>query len=350
LDEAKIFKNVYDCHMSVNEEMDLFKTFDEFVERWKHFVITSHVDPDADATGSEYGLYHALLKRNKSAVILNATEPDPKFTYFQTEDVFHTIHQMQFLPKDDFALIIVDTGDIDHIGHIADLILPKAKEVFIIDHHNVGSAKDLYPSIVVSERAATAEIIYELYRHWNLDISTDVAFGLFTGMVFDTGSFIYPKTSKRTFEIAQYLMDLGVKPKEVHSQLYERLTPERLKLLADVQSGMELISDNKIAIQSLTQETLKRTGATMADADNMINYPLKCTTVVVSVFFKELEDGTTKISLRSKGNFDVGQFAQVWGGGGHINAAGFAWKEGIDQTKIKVIKNLCEYIKQFEKT
>ncbi len=328
-----------------NEEL-LFQHFNEFLDHWDSFILTSHREPDADATGSEYGLYHALRQLNKSVVILNSDQPESKFTYFQTEEVFHTIADTWRLPQDDFAVIVLDTGDIDHIGIAAEILFPRAKGVFFIDHHNIGKAKDLYPSLVAPDRAATSELIYEFYVNRGLEITTDVAFALFTGLVFDTGSFVYPKTSTKTFAIAQKLMELGVKPKEVHSQLYEQLTPERLKLLAEVQAGMELILDDKIAVQTVTQDILHRTGATMSDSDNMINYPLKCKSVLVSIFFKELDKDSIKVSLRSKGNYDVGAFAQMWNGGGHSNAAGFQSNEGLDQLKPKVLSKLCEFVQK----
>lgn len=322
--------------------------FDAFVRKWDRFVLTSHKEPDADATGSEYGLYHALRALGKSAVIINQDRPETKFIYYQTENVFFTLDDTSLIPDGDFAIVVLDTGDLDHIGRVVDVLFPKAREVFFIDHHNFGRAANTFPSLIDADRAATAEIVYELYQHWNLPIRTDVAFALFTGLVFDTGSFIYPKTSTRSFAIAKNLMELGVKPKEVHTQLYEQLTPERLKLLAEVQSGMELILDDRIAVQTVTQAILNRTGATLADSDNMINYPLKCKSVVVSVFFKELEDAMVKVSLRSKPPYDVGIFAQSWGGGGHSTASGFVCAAGLDQVKPKVLNRLCEFVRSHD--
>lgn len=333
--------------MSTGSLEEQYRAFDAFVLRWDTLVLTSHKAPDADATGSEYGLLKALSRRGKKAVILNSDEPEAKFTYFQTEPLFHTLAETELLPRGEFGLIIVDTGDLDHLGAAAEVLIPRSKEVFVIDHHNVGRAWQIYPALVDVNAAATAEIVYEIYQRWGLDIPTDVAFALFTGLVFDTGSFVYPKTSEKTFAIAKHLMELGVRPKEVHSQLYEQLTPQRLMLLAEVQAGFELLENSAIAVQTVTQEILKRTGASLADTDNMINYPLKCTTVKISVFFKELENGTTKVSLRSKMPYDVGKFAHEWGGGGHINASGFTHPEGLAQTKEKVLQSLREFLHSY---
>lgn len=344
--EGKIIKNMYYETMDSQVRGLLFKNFNDFLARWDTFVLTSHREPDADATGSEYGMYHALRQLGKKAVILNSDRPESKFTYFQTEEVFFTVDDSSKIPQNDFAVIVLDTGDVDHIGIAYEVLFPKAKEVFFIDHHNIGKAKERYQALVDPNRAATSEIIYEFYQECGLEITTDVAFGLFTGLVFDTGSFIYPKTSTQTFAIAQKLMELGVKPKEVHTQLYEQLTPERLKLLAEVQANMKLILEDKIAVQTVTQDILRRTGASLADSDNMINYPLKCKSVVVSIFFKELSSNSVKVSLRSKSNYDVGAFAQTWGGGGHSNAAGFEINDGLEQLKPKVLSKLCEFVQQ----
>lgn len=319
-----------------------FEEFDSFIQRWENFVITSHHEPDADATGSEYALLYALQEKGKKAKIINPDPPDPRFTYYKERDVFHTLGNSFSKDIKDFALIMVDNSDFDHMGAGKTELVPYAKDIFIIDHHN--TRKDILNSYIDPTSAATTEILFRLFEHWKLEIPPDVAWGLFTGLVFDTGSFVYPKTTGASFQMAETLLSLGVKPKEVHSQLYEKMTPQKLRLLAEVQAGFEILYKDQIAFQTLTKEILKKTGAESSDSDNMINYPLKCSSVVISVFFREIPDGTVKVSLRSKGNLDMATFAQSFGGGGHTNAAGFTVQEGLEQIKQRVLNDLTQLL------
>lgn len=317
-----------------------FHHLETFVDAWDNFIITSHHEPDGDATGTEYALLHLLETKGKTARILNPDPPDSRFTYFQKREVFHHLEESPAPSKEKFALIIVDTSDIDHLGRSKTDLIPLAADIFVIDHHNSTGNFSKEKMFIDPNAAATTEIVYLLYKKWKVQIPEDVAWALFTGLVFDTGSFVYPKTSASSFQMAQELLEKGVRPKEVHSQLYERMTSQKLRLLAEVQSGFEVLAEERLAVQAVTQKMLQKTGAEMADSDNMINYPLKCSSIKVSAFFREEADGQTKVSLRSKGGVDMAAFASEWGGGGHTNAAGFTVAEGLEQLKPKVVKKL----------
>lgn len=303
--------------------MSLQKVVD-YITKNDNFLIASHVDPDGDATGSEFALAEILRLKGKNALILNGDKASSKFTFFDKTKIIGSLAEGRPTPENlaNWNLIIVDTSDLGHTGSVKNQIIPFVKSVFIIDHHTAPKMNQSLTYIDESA-SATCEIMYLLYEACGLTPSLDAGRAIFTGIVYDTGSFIYPKTSARTFEVARKLTTLGVIPKEIHSELYETIEPARMKLLARVQSSMEMVFHNQIAWQVLTKAMLKETGASYEDSENFINYPLKCNTVRVSVFFKEMENGLYKCSLRSKGNIDVSSIAISLGGGGHRNAAGY---------------------------
>lgn len=326
------------------------KNLEQFIKKHERFVLTAHVDPDADATGAEFAMLRLLQRLGKKAVIFNHNLPDSKYCFYDSEGSFHSL-ETEGLPPDlaPFALIILDTGDLNHIGLAHDLLYKKSLEAFIVDHHSIGMLPDC--GLLIDETAsATCQIIYDFYQHMAMEPELPEAQGLYTGIVFDSGGFIYPKTSPRTFEVARNLVLLGVKPKEIHSNLYEQIPASRMRLLAKVQSTMEIHFMDQIALQSMTMAMVQESLATYNDSESFVNYPLKCHSIKVSVLFKETEQRKIKCSLRSKGGIDVAAISLPYGGGGHRNAAGFLWNGTLDQIRLKLLESLEIAILEDSKT
>lgn len=316
------------------------KNFKDFVGRYNQFILTAHLDPDADAAGAEYALLKTLHALGKRAVIFNSNNPEEKYLFFDKENSFHALESEGFPPDlEPFALIICDTSDLAHIGLAHDLLYKKALETFIIDHHTIGILPDCH-CLVDESAAATCQIVYDLMEYLKVPQQVDTAQALYTGIVYDSGGFIYPKTSPHTFEVAKKLVEAGVRPKEIHSNLYEQIPATKMRLLAKVQSTMEILFNDSVAIQTMSMSMLRDSGASYADADAFVNYPLKCNSIKVSAFFKETEQGKTKCSLRSKGDIDVAKIVLPYGGGGHRNAAGFLWNGSLEQIRRLVLESV----------
>ena len=295
-----------------------------FLKDHDNYLLLSHCDPDGDAVGSELGLLAVLRALGKRVFILNSDACPLKFRTFDPDGDLHSLEDGDPIPEDLnlMTLILIDTSDFQHTGRAKDLILPFGREVLIIDHHTP-PAHLTCNAYIDDTAAASSQIVFQLAEALGLTLDLTAANGLFMGIVFDTGSFIYPKTTTRTFQAAQKLVEWGVRPKEIHSALFETIEPSRMRLLAKVQSTLRLLHDDRTALQTMTSDMLIATGATTEDSENFINYPLKCSTVSVSMFLKEVSPGFYRCSLRSKGSVDVSGLAQSHGGGGHKTAAGF---------------------------
>ena len=302
-------------------------TFDElhqYLLTHDDFLLISHADPDGDAIGCQVGLYEILTKIGKNVLILNSDEHEEKYRGFDLEGVVHNLASGAPVPPDlsSRILILMDTSDYQHTHLAKDLLLPFGKEVLIIDHHTPPAQ---WPKLAYIDdtAAAASQIVFQLAQKFGVELSKGAAAALFMGIVYDTGSFIYPKTSPQTFDTAKQLVELGVKPIEVHSALYETIEPSKMKLLAKVQATMQLWHSDRTAFQLVTQDMLLATESEMESSENFINYPLKCTSVLVSVLIKEMTPGKFRCSLRSKGIVDISGLALSHGGGGHRTAAGF---------------------------
>jgi len=289
-----------------------------------NYLILSHADPDGDAVGSQVGLLAVLRGIGKQAFILNSDGCPHKLRVFDPDGDLHSLEDGDPVPADlgQKTLILIDTSDFQHTRRAKEVLLPFGREVVIIDHHTP-PAQLPCPAYIDDTAAAASQIVFQLAGALGYTPDEVCANALFMGIVFDTGSFIYPKTTAETFDAARKLVDLGVKPKDIHSALYETIEPSRMRLSALVQGSLEMHHDDRTAFQRLTQPMLEQTRASADEAENFINYPLKCTTVLVSVFLKEVQPGFFRCSLRSKGTVDVSVLALAHGGGGHKTAAGF---------------------------
>lgn len=269
-----------------------------------------------------------LGQLGKRVEILNGDDCPAKFRAFDPRGALKSLEAGDPIPDDlgRKTLILIDTSDFHHTGRARDNLLPLGRQVLIIDHHTPPHQLPC-PAFIDDTASASSQIVFSLAEALGLTLEKGSAEALFMGIVFDTGSFIYPKTTAATFYAAQRLVEWGVRPKEIHSALYETIDPSRMRLLAKVQATMAFHHHERTAIQWMTQDMLTASGATPEDSENFINYPLKCTSVQVSVFVKEVKPGFFRCSLRSKGSVDVSALALAHGGGGHRTAAGFPCPE-----------------------
>ena len=316
----------------------------DFLTRTQRFIITAHETPDGDAIGSECAMRRALRSMGKEAMILNADPTPRKFAFLDTDRVVQVLERADQLPPDleDYSLLILDTNDVQNIGQIATLVLPRVREHFIIDHHE--NEEDLLSGNLIKKNASsTSEVIYQILKEMRVEIDFATAEALYTGILFDTGCFIYPKTTALTFGIARELVVKGVEPNVVYAHVYESNSISALILHSRVLATLELVFSGHVSILTMRRQMITDSGANYEEADQLINIPLKSEDIRVSVFFKENADGLLRCSLRSKGAINVAEIAQSFGGGGHATAAGFKCRESLDATKHIVLEKLRKY-------
>ena len=317
----------------------------DFLQRTSRFIITAHETPDGDAIGSECAMLRALRSMGKEAVILNADPTPRKLAYLDGDGIVGVLENESTLPPDigDYSLLMLDTNDIHNIGPVAALVLPRVREHYIIDHHERDRDDVLGGNFIQKGASSTCEIIYQILRQMGVAIDLPIAQALYTGIVYDTGCFIYPKTTALTFEIARDLVALGVQPNFVYARLYESNSVSALVLQSRVLSTLELEYSDHVSILTLRRQMILDSGANYEEADQLINIPLKSEDVRVSVFFKENLEGLLRCSLRSKGNINVAEIAQRFEGGGHKTAAGFKCRDSIEATKKIILDALRKY-------
>lgn len=307
----------------------------EAINRSKKIGITCHVSPDGDALGSSLALMQGLLKLNKEVYIMSKEGLPETFEYLPFSDEVNK--NINCILANTDTIIVLDCGNVYRIN--SNLELSNRDYTLInIDHH---LSNDLYGDInyINTDAAAVAEIIYEIFNIMNIEIDADIATCLYTSLVTDTGSFKHSNTTDLTHKIAGQLINVGIDFSQIHRNIFENVKYSRIKLQGRVIENMYLIHDEKTCIMELTQKMLDEFGINNGDSSDIISLGTKIDTVEVAVLFKETEEGV-KVSLRSKNIVDVRKFAEKFGGGGHVRAAGFASEKSLEEIKKIIIKDI----------
>jgi len=314
-----------------------------FIERHNLFILTTHDPADADGLGAQQVFACILRGLEKRFRIINSSPVPEQFGFMDKQGIIEQLDAQKHdaLPEQ-AAVIMLDTADLHNIGLMRDLVC-RAKDVFIIDHHEVISSSH-FPGICDPKAASTCELTVELAVEMGITLDLHTAFAAYTGMVYDTGFFAYQKTSPRSFRAAITLLELGVKPTEVYQELRENTSLRSLLLQKRAFASLEIHCGGRVASQMLRLEDFANTGAINDDADGFVNAPMRVREILVSVMVKESKKGKVKCSMRSKGNIDVSKIAHDFGGGGHINASGFNSDLNVDQTLALALAKITAYL------
>ena len=311
------------------------------IGRCDSFILTTHDPADADGLGAQMVMACIIRGLGKRVRIINAGPMPEHFRFMDGSGIVEQWDRDEHgaLPEQ-FALIIMDTADENHIGQMREFI-GRAREVFVVDHHEPKPGAALKGIYDVSA-ASTCEMAVELAKATGTAIDPEAAFAAYVGIVYDTGFFAYHKVGQRTFQAALELLQLGVNPNEAYLRLCENIPVRALRLQQKALSGLTLHCGNKVAVQVLRREDFAEAGALSEDTDGFVNFPLKARGVVVSFMIKETPEGKVCCSLRSKGAMNVARIAGEMGGGGHVNASGFRSTFGLDETVAKTLAKIAE--------
>ncbi|MDR1976473.1 MAG: bifunctional oligoribonuclease/PAP phosphatase NrnA [Campylobacteraceae bacterium] len=295
----------------------MFKAVWQAIENAQNIVLVSHINPDCDTLGCTLALYDVLQKSDKNVFLFNATENLPRKLRFMP--YFNEIRST--LPSKFDAVVVCDCARFDRTGLDIDAIKKEAK-IINIDHHLTNSDfGDV--NLVISPSASASIVVYEMLKRNGITPSSKAASCLYTGTIDDTGFFAYGTMNASTFSDMAELVTLGADPVLISKQLKQSVPLARFRLKEYVARSFDLLRNGMVGLVFIWQEDLKRTGAKREDTEDIINLIRDIVSVEMAVMILEEEDGSFKVSLRSKNYLDVSKIALKFGGGGHFGAAGF---------------------------
>ncbi len=322
-----------------------FETLKNIIEDNNTFLLTTHVNPDADAIGSEIAMYRILKSLRKDVYIINHSDTPYNLEFFDTENIIRIFdekkHEQLFDEAD--VLIALDFNSANRVVSMQKFFEEFKGIKLCIDHHpNPENFVNHY--FVDDSYAATGHIIYDFIKQTKLvDLSYEIAYPLYAAIMTDTGSFRFQKTSSQLHGIISELLETGVDPGEVYDKIYDQSKISKIKLLGRTLDTLKLIDSDRIGYMYIMQGTFKELGALESDTENFVNYPLSIENVLLSLLFIELKDGF-KVSFRSKGNIPVNEIAANFGGGGHTNASGARFHSSI---MIDEMPNILNFTREF---
>lgn len=308
----------------------------------KKIAIIPHRGPDGDAMGSTLALYHFLLKQNHQPIVVAPNE-FPDFLAWlpgsETVKIYEKDKDNCTAILEDAELVFtLDFNAFHRTGEMETVLEQLTAPFIMIDHHQ---KPDDYAAVMYSDTqfGSTCEMIYNFISFLDQKASIDktIATCIYTGILTDSGSFRFPKTTGNTHRIVAELIDLGVENTVIPTQLFDNSSYDRLQLLGRALQNMKVIAEKQTSYITLTQAELNEFNFVKGDTEGIVNYGLSIKGIIFSaIFIENQEEKIIKISFRSQGSFDVNEFARNhFNGGGHINAAGGKSEESLSDTVAK---------------
>ncbi len=326
------------------------KQLKEILANPKKIVIIPHRNPDGDAIGSCLALWHVLKKLNHEVTVIAPNEIPDFIAWMPGVDEILYFERQTDISKqiinDAEVIFTLDFNALHRTGDLMEVFLSTLnKKYILIDHHQ---APESYAEIIFSDVnfGSTCELLYVILKKSDLNqyINKECATCLYTGIVTDSGSFKFVKTTSNTHRVVAELIDLGVDNPEVHIALFNNNSLNKLQLLGQALQNIRVLPQHKTAYITLSQQELSRHLHKKGDTEGIVNYALSIKDInLAAIFIENKDEGIIKISFRSEGNVDVNEFARKYfNGGGHINAAGgksFDSLENTTQKFVDIIKN-----------
>ncbi|MDQ6655799.1 MAG: bifunctional oligoribonuclease/PAP phosphatase NrnA [Verrucomicrobiota bacterium] len=302
-------------------------------------VVLSHVRPDGDAFGSQLAMALSLRELGKTVSVWSDEGMLEKYAFMPGSEL------LTLTPEGgaDFDLAVaLDTAVQNRLGTAGESV--RASQWINIYHHPTNPR---YGDLVYIDPTApaTGQILFELLSAAELPINNAIAENLFVAISTDTGSFQYPNTTARTFEIGAELLKCGVEVGRVSQLLYETYPRRRIELLRELLGTMRFEADGQVASFSLSLAVAAALGAKPEDNEGLIDHLRAIEGVIVAVFFEELPEGKVRVSMRSKtAAVDVAAICQQFGGGGHKLAAGARVRGTLAEVEKRVMETICNVI------
>ena len=307
-----------------------------FTRDHHRFAITSHARPDGDSIGSQLGLGLALEALGKTVTIVNA-DPVPRiYRWLPGADRVRIADRLEGRWE---AVYVLECNDLRRPG-VRNL---DRYPVVNIDHHARTEAFGTF-NWVDSGAAAVAEMVYRLLLELEVDVTPAIATNLYVAILTDTGSFRFSNTHAGTFHTVARLTEAGADPGWIAQQVYMNRPRSRVGLLVRVLDTLEIHPSGKIASIYLSQAMLTEAGATEEDAEGLVNYALGLEDIRMAALIRQDKEGRIRVSLRSKGDYDVGFVASRLGGGGHRNAAGVKMEGDTGRVSAEIVDCLAELL------
>jgi phosphoesterase RecJ-like protein len=292
-------------------------------------LILTHQDPDFDAVGSSLAWYKMLTLHDIPATIYIADDIKNNFSFLPNANLI----KGGMIRADQFdTILVLDSSDSSRVKRWNDLTFSEESVTVInIDHHSDNTGFGNYN--IVENVSSVGELSFLLFSDLGWVIDEDIATCLYCAILFDTGGFMNSNVTAQTFHVCEHLLTAGATHNDIIETMYESIDVTDYDALKIMLS--RLVVTTGFAYSTLPSDT-------PSSAINLISYIRRIKNIEVAFIVKETDAGMVKVSLRSKGNFNVSKFAGLFGGGGHFKASGIKVTAELDEFVQEITSRLTE--------
>lgn len=299
-------------------------------------LLVLHEFPDGDSLGSNLAMGLALRRLGKSATVASPAAPPGRFSFLPGfGDIVSPLAALSRDLADYDCVFLIDCSDPRRAG-LDPAALDGLRLVVNLDHH---PSNNLFGDVnyVDPTASAAAEQVRLVLAELGVPLDKDMALCLYVAVSTDTGGFRFDNTTAGTHLLAAELLDLGVEPGPVGEIVNDTRTLSSLRLLEKMLGTLSFAAGGRIAWVVVTRRMLRDCGATDDEVEGLVGYPRMVDFVDLCFLLQEMPDGTVRVAMRSKRDFDVGAIAESLGGGGHRKAAGCLLPGPVDAALVKVL-------------
>ena len=316
-----------------------WKSLHKTIDGVERILLSTHENPDGDGLGSAYAMYHHLKSQGKDCRLIQISHLPHEYEFLNLDQVIETynseVHD-NWISQVELALIF-DVGDYRRTRKIGEQLESNKIHVVNIDHHPDLSDGRFADNFINTDAAATGEMVYDFMKAGNVSLTKEIAVGIYTGVVTDTGSFSYSNTNQKCHQIAIECISAGVNTSQIYQSVYENSSKGRVALLGLILNQIEYNDTGELAWFTIDQSMMDKAKATQADVDGFTDFIRKIRGVEVAVMIVEKDNNSCRVNFRSKGKYIINGIAKLLGGGGHQLAAGALAKGSLTEVLSKVL-------------
>ena len=312
-------------------------------------AISTHINADGDGCGSETALARLLGQMGIRSKIVNPTPWPDMYKFLLGDDVRDASDMGAKGLKDADVLVVLDISDVKRLGVLAEAVRKLTIPKLVIDHHLPSDEPPSQLMVADTAACATGELIYDFASVLGLEVTPDIARGLYIALLTDTGGFRFSNTTARCLSIAGQLIASGVEPEEMYGRLYASMPVGRLHLLRDALATLEVDPEYGISWISVAAGAAEQYGLRSEDLEGIAEHPRSIGGTRLAIFFRDLGHDKVKVSFRSTGDVDVNKFAKQFAGGGHARAAGALIEGNLEVVRRKVVAAAREFLRAEDK-
>lgn len=299
------------------------------------FLITSHIHPDGDSIGASLALACVLERMGKRVEIILEDSVPKAYQFLPGQELIKKVSKIDTPLSFDVACIL-DCHSEKRIGSAANLIKGVGLSI-VIDHHPAQQGMGKL-NLIDSSASSVCEIILGIVRALNVELNPTLALYLYTGLVTDTGFFQFANTTPKTHRAAAFLVAAGVLPHEIVSNLSQTKDISYLKLLSFAFGSLRI--DGEVALVKLTKRAMDKASRREIETEEIAEILFRARPVKLTLLLRELENGKTKLSARSKPPVRAKELCETFGGGGHSQAAGAILDLGLKEAEEAILKEI----------